>query len=56
MTGAKKAAYAIEALQVAGAHTDRSTTEGYIKQRDVPLSILRLHMPRIDSGLEWNAG
>jgi len=29
LTDAKKAGYDIEALQVAGAHTDRATTEGY---------------------------
>ncbi|GMG89615.1 hypothetical protein Cmtc_08350 [Cupriavidus sp. TKC] len=45
LTDAKKAGYDIEALQVAGAHTDRSTTEGYIKQREVPVSTVRLALP-----------
>ncbi|WP_373379852.1 tyrosine-type recombinase/integrase [Cupriavidus nantongensis] len=45
LTDAKKAGYDIEALQVAGAHTDRATTEGYIKQREVPVSTVRLHLP-----------
>lgn len=45
LTDAKKAGYDIEALQVAGAHTDRATTEGYIKQREVPISTVRLHLP-----------
>ncbi|NOV26867.1 integrase [Cupriavidus necator] len=45
LTDAKKAGYDIEALQVAGAHTDRATTEGYIKQREVPVSTVRLQMP-----------
>ncbi len=44
LTDAKRAGD-IEALQVAGAHADRSTTEGYIKQRDVPLSIVKLKLP-----------
>lgn len=45
LTDAKKAGYDIDALQVAGAHADRATTEGYIKQRDVPVSKVRLHLP-----------
>lgn len=45
MTDAKRAGYDIDALQVAGAHTDRSTTEGYIKAREVPLSKIVLHLP-----------
>ncbi len=45
LTDAKKAGYDIEALQVAGAHTDRATTEGYIKQREVPVSTVRLQLP-----------
>lgn len=45
LTDAKKAGYDIEALQVAGAHADRSTTEGYIKQREVPVSQVRLSLP-----------
>jgi hypothetical protein len=42
---AKRAGYDIEALQVAGAHADRSTTEVYLKQREVPLPIVRLKLP-----------
>lgn len=45
LTDAKKAGYNIEALQIAGAHTDRATTEGYIKQREVPVSTVRLQLP-----------
>lgn len=45
LTDAKKAGYDIDALQVAGAHADRATTEGYIKQRDVPVSTVRLQLP-----------
>ena len=45
MTDAKRAGYDIDALQVAGAHTDRSTTAGYIKSRDVPVSTVLLHLP-----------
>jgi integrase len=45
LTDAKRAGYDIEALQVAGAHTDRATTESYIKQKEVPLSTVRLHLP-----------
>ena len=32
------AGFDVEALRMAGAYADRSTTEGYIKQHDVPLS------------------
>jgi integrase len=45
LTDAKRAGYDIDALQVAGAHTDRSTTEGYIKSREVPISTVVLHLP-----------
>ena len=45
LTDAKKAGYDIDALQVAGAHADRATTVGYIKQRDVPVSTVQLRMP-----------
>jgi len=45
LTDAKKAGYDIDALQVAGAHTDRATTEGYIKSREVPISTVRLALP-----------
>ena len=45
MTDASKAGYDLDALQVAGAHADRSTTQGYIKQREVPVSTVRLQLP-----------
>lgn len=45
LTDAKKAGYNIDALQVAGAHADRSTTVGYIKSREVPISTVRLSLP-----------
>ncbi len=45
MTDARRAGYDLDALQVAGTHTDRSTTEDYIKQREVPVSIVRLNLP-----------
>lgn len=45
LTDAKRAGYDIDALRVAGAHADRSTTEGYIKSREVPVSKVVLHLP-----------
>lgn len=45
LTDAKRAGYDIDELQIAGAHADRTTTEGYIKQRDVPVSSVRLTLP-----------
>jgi len=45
LTDAKKAGYHIDELQVAGAHADRATTEGYMKQRVVPVSTVRLRLP-----------
>ena len=45
LTDAKRAGYDIDELQVAGAHADRATTEDYIKQRDVPISNVRLTLP-----------
>jgi integrase len=45
MTDAKAAGYDIDALQVAGAHADKSTTEIYIKSRAVPVSNVRLAFP-----------
>jgi integrase len=49
LTDAKKAGYDIDALQAAAAHTDRSTTAGYIKQREVPVSTIRLALPAVKS-------
>jgi integrase len=46
MTDAKKLGYKIEEIQVAGAHTDASTTAGYIKSRDVPVSNIVLSLPK----------
>ena len=45
MTDAKRSGYDLEALQVAGTHTDRSTTEGYIKSREVPVSTVGCTFP-----------
>ncbi|WAL80999.1 tyrosine-type recombinase/integrase [Pandoraea sp. XJJ-1] len=45
MTDAKRSGYKIDELQIAGAHTDRSTTEGYIKARDIPTSSVRIALP-----------
>jgi hypothetical protein len=45
MTDAKALGYDIEALQVAGAHAARETTEIYIKSRQVPTSNVRLALP-----------
>ncbi|WP_233451366.1 tyrosine-type recombinase/integrase [Paraburkholderia caribensis] len=45
MTDAKALGYDIEALQVAGAHAARETTEIYIKSRQVPVSNVRLSLP-----------
>jgi hypothetical protein len=45
LTDAKKAGYDIDALQVAGAHAVRATTAAYIKQREVPVSSVRLSLP-----------
>jgi len=49
MTDAKRAGYDLDALQVAGAHTDRSTTQGYIKSSKVPVSTVVLHLPQGDA-------
>lgn len=45
MTDARRAGYDIDALQVAAAHSDRNTTEIYIKSRDVPVSTVRMALP-----------
>lgn len=46
MIGASKAGHDLDALQVAGAHADGSTTQGDIKQREVPVSnTVRLLLP-----------
>ncbi|AOZ06750.1 tyrosine-type recombinase/integrase [Cupriavidus malaysiensis] len=45
LTDAYRSGHGIDELQVAGAHADRATTEDYIKQRDVPVSVVRLRLP-----------
>lgn len=46
LTDAKKAGYDIDALMVAAAHADKSTTEIYFKDRTVPISNVRLAIPK----------
>jgi integrase len=46
LSDAKRAGYDIDALMVAAAHTDKSTTEIYFKERDVPVSNVRLALPK----------
>lgn len=41
----KKAGYHIDAPQVTDAQADRSTTEDYIKLREVPVSLVQLQRP-----------
>ncbi|WP_423193266.1 hypothetical protein [Cupriavidus sp. H18C2] len=45
LTDAKRAGYDIEAVPVAGAHADRCTTEGHIKQGEVPVAAVHLKLP-----------
>jgi hypothetical protein len=45
MPDAKRAGYDLGALQLAGAHTDRSTTNCCIKSREAPVSTAVLHLP-----------
>lgn len=45
LTDAKRAGYDIDDLMVASAHTNAKTTEIYIKQRETPLSQIRLKIP-----------
>lgn len=45
LTDAKKAGYDLKALMEAAAHSNPGMTERYIKQRTVPVSDVRLHMP-----------
>ncbi|AQV94803.1 hypothetical protein BJN34_13020 [Cupriavidus necator] len=44
-TDAKKAGYDIEQIMVAAAHSDAKTTEIYIKDRQTPVSGVRLALP-----------
>ncbi|MDR5772112.1 MULTISPECIES: tyrosine-type recombinase/integrase [unclassified Caballeronia] len=46
LTDAERAGYDIKALQIAAAHSDAKTTEIYLKQRDVPVSDVRLRVPK----------
>ncbi|MFM0300010.1 tyrosine-type recombinase/integrase [Paraburkholderia sediminicola] len=46
LTDAKKAGYDIDALMIAAAHADKSTTEIYFKDRTVPVSNVRLAIPK----------
>jgi integrase len=46
LTDAKKAGYDIDALMIAAAHADKSTTEIYFKDRTVPISNVRLAIPK----------
>lgn len=48
MTDGKKAGHSMEDLQIAGAHTNAATTAIYIKQREVPVSNVRLKMPKLN--------
>ncbi|MCC6530959.1 MAG: tyrosine-type recombinase/integrase [Burkholderiales bacterium] len=45
LTDARRMGYAIEALQVAAAHTSVTTTEGYIKRFEEPVSPVELRLP-----------
>lgn len=44
-TDAKKMGYGMEELQVALAHTDQSTTKGYVRTRETPVSRVELKLP-----------
>lgn len=46
LSDAKRAGYDIDALMIAAAHTDRATTEIYFKERNVPVSNVRLAIPK----------
>lgn len=45
LTDAKRAGYNIEEIMVAAAHSDAKTTEIYIKDRETPVSGVRLSVP-----------
>lgn len=49
MTDAKRAGYDLDALQVPGAQTDRSTTQGYIESREVQVSTVVLRLLQADA-------
>lgn len=46
LTDGERDGYDVKALQIAAAHTDEKMTETYIKQRNVPVADVRLHIPR----------
>lgn len=46
LTDAQRAGYDVDALQVAAAHADKATTEVYFKGREVPVSNVRLAIPK----------
>ena len=46
LTDAERAGYSIAQLQVAAAHADPKTTEIYVKSRAVPVSEVRLRVPK----------
>lgn len=46
LTDAKNAGYDIDALMIAAAHADKATTEIYFKERNVPVSNVRLAIPK----------
>jgi integrase len=46
LTDAERAGYDIEALKIAAAHSDTKTTQIYLKQREVPVSDVRLRVPK----------
>lgn len=46
LSDAKRAGYDIDEIMVAAAHADKATTEIYFKERNVPLSNVRLAIPK----------
>lgn len=46
ITDAENAGYSLEQLQVAAVHADPKTTEIYLKSRSVPISEVRLKLPK----------
>ncbi len=46
LTDAERAGYSMSQLQVAAAHADSKTTEIYVKSRSVPVSEVRLKLPK----------
>jgi integrase len=45
LTDAKKLGYTIEQIQVAAAHSDVTTTQDYIKLKEIPESVVELPLP-----------